>query len=65
MKRLRGNSGARDPLRSQGIALLSGKYNREAIRELRLPPTGKDEHIAVKPLDAGEAAYLKSRKLIP
>lgn len=65
MKRLRGNGGARDVLRKEQIALLSGTYDRALIQELRLPSTRADEFIAVKPSDARQSAILRSRRLIP
>jgi hypothetical protein len=47
MKRLRGNGGAKDLLRSQGIALVSGNYFNGVLEQLGLPRIGNDEHIAV------------------
>jgi Restriction endonuclease NaeI len=48
MKRLRGNGGARDPLKREGIALLSGKYDRVHLRNLGFPSVSYDEFIAIK-----------------
>ncbi len=47
MKRLRGNGGARDLLRRNGISLLSGAYDAERVAELGLPPIARDEMMAV------------------
>lgn len=47
MKRLRKNGGARDPLLREGIAILSGKYNRDAIAELGLPECTPDEFVSI------------------
>lgn len=65
MKRLRGNQGARDILRQEGIALLSGIYGNRVLNDLgrpRLPqrtfqaiePTSEEEHkrmIAIGAID--------------
>lgn len=56
MKRLRGNGGARDILRTSGVALLSGAYFNPLLEQLGLPRIGNDEHIAV---DARSEAELK------
>ncbi|MBX3509414.1 MAG: hypothetical protein KF714_11565 [Parvibaculum sp.] len=64
MKRLRGNQGARDILRTEGIALLSGFYDKAALRALKAPHTGDDEMIAISPRDRAELDYLKQTKLI-
>lgn len=48
MKRLRGNGGARDELRAEGIMLLSGAYDADQIRALKLPPTAREEVIAAR-----------------
>ncbi|SFR81573.1 NaeI family type II restriction endonuclease [Sphingomonas jatrophae] len=48
MKRLRGNAGAKDILKPQGIALLSGNYFNPVLQQLGLPRIGNDEHMAVK-----------------
>src|SRR5262249_30190366 len=45
MKRLRQNGGARDMLRTRGIALLSGIYDAALISQLGLPETGREEMI--------------------
>ncbi|MEZ4409493.1 MAG: NaeI family type II restriction endonuclease [Polyangiales bacterium] len=47
MKRLRGNGGARDLLRREGIVLLSGAYDAARLRALGLPVIGRDEVVAV------------------
>lgn len=53
MKRLRGNGGARDLLRRDGISLLSGAYDAERITELGLPPIARDEMMAVSDVHEG------------
>lgn len=47
MKRLRGNCGARDVLKPEGIMLLSGKYDSRQIAALGLARLDGDEFIAV------------------
>ncbi len=47
MKRLRKNGGARDPLLKEGIAILSGKYNRDAIAELGLPECSPEQFVSI------------------
>ena len=49
MKRLRANGGARDILRTQGIALLSRLYDRELIDQMNIQGVDKEHVIAVKP----------------
>jgi len=49
MKRLRKNGGARDSLARDGIALLSGYYDKTLIEQLRLPKCEKDEFISFAP----------------
>lgn len=65
MKRLRSNGGARDELQAEGIALLSGHYDREVLRALALPPTEHDEMIAVRPLDDAQRAALVAVAALP
>jgi hypothetical protein len=48
MKRLRGNGGARDELRAEGIALLSGAFDAARIAGLGLGTIGRDEFIAAR-----------------
>ena len=43
MKGLRGNGGARDVLRAEGIALLSGAYHSTLVAALGLPGIERDE----------------------
>lgn len=64
MKRLRQNGGARDVLRLQGIALLSGIYDLVLIDELRLPAIDSEEMMAVAPDNAAEKALMKKRGVI-
>jgi Restriction endonuclease NaeI len=48
MKRVRGNGGARDPLKSEGIAVLSGKYDKSLLKSLGFASVSNDEFVAVK-----------------
>lgn len=49
MKRLRGNQGARDVLRTEGIALLSDFYGNRVLERLDRPALTGDSFIAIKP----------------
>lgn len=51
MKRLRGNGGARDVLKDEGIALLSGAYHNKIIQGFGLAPIRPDQHIAHRMTD--------------
>jgi hypothetical protein len=51
MKRVRGNGGARDKLRQEGIMLLSGIYDKERINSLGQSEMDRDQFIAVKSLN--------------
>lgn len=53
MKRIRGNQGARDILRSEKIAILSGAYRSDPIARLGLPACSREEFIAVQYDDDG------------
>lgn len=64
MKRLRGNGGARDILRREGIAVLSGYYDGGLIAELGLPRTGTDEMIAASPRTEREATLMQTKGVI-
>lgn len=64
MKRLRGNGGARDILRTEGIALLSGSYDAELLAMLGLPETKSDEMIAAAPRTDEEKALMRSKEVI-
>jgi hypothetical protein len=64
MKRLRSNGGARDILRLEGVALLSGAFDQLTLKSLSHEATRKDEWIAVRPRTALEARALKEKKLI-
>ena len=59
MKRLRKNGGARDTLRAEEIAILSGKYDSGLITELNLSPTGVDEFISLAINHISEYVLLK------
>lgn len=65
MKRLRSNGGAKDILRDEGIALLSGAYNSGAIERLGLPRIGGDEFIAIIPQDENERTILREEGALP
>ena len=65
MKRLRKNGGARDLLFQEGIALLSGNYDRATIEKLGLPVIGKDYFISFKPENPEDIALLRNRGKIP
>lgn len=58
MKRLRSNGGAKDLLRSRGIALLSGNYYNPVLERIGLARIGNDEHIAVDARSPEEGAAL-------
>lgn len=58
MRRIRKNGGARDLLRSERIALLSGKYHKELIAALGLQRCARDEFIAVRPQNPEEEELL-------
>jgi hypothetical protein len=49
LKRVRKNGGARDLLRKQGIAILSGKAHSVLIQQLGLPACTVDDFISLKP----------------
>jgi hypothetical protein len=59
MKRLRKNGGARDSLSKDGIALLSGKYDRSLIESLGLPECGKDDFISYRPTTPSDQSILR------
>jgi hypothetical protein len=60
MKRLRKNGGARDSLAEDGIALLSGNYDKDLIAKLKLPLCKKDEFISYQPTGEVEKSELRS-----
>lgn len=64
MKRLRSNGGARDILRDEGIALLSGGYGRGVLERLGFPRIGSDEFIAVAPQNEYERVILREEGLL-
>jgi hypothetical protein len=47
MKRLRANHGAKDILKDENIALLSGKYFKSLLAQLGFPHVESDEYIAI------------------
>ena len=64
MKRARGNGGARDVLRVEGIAVLSGSYHNQILVQVGRSEIDSEELIAVKPRDSVEARALISAGLI-
>ncbi|WP_424970644.1 NaeI family type II restriction endonuclease [Dinoroseobacter sp. S76] len=64
MKRLRGNQGARDVLRIEGIALLSGVYGNRVLAQLDLPWLSGDEFIAIAPRTEEERRILRAENAI-
>lgn len=64
MKRIRGNQGARDVLRAEGVAVLSGFYDQKIIRELGISPIGTDDFIAIAGNTPDEVALLMRHRLI-
>lgn len=64
MKRVRGNQGARDVLRQEGIALLSGVYHNQLLQELGRLPIDTEAMIAVKPRSPEERNHLLNLDII-
>lgn len=64
MRRLRANGGARDLLSKEGVALLSGNYDRAIIERLGLPAIGKDYFVSFKPEKTEDIALLRDRRKI-
>ena len=64
MKRLRENGGARDVLRPEGIALISGTFGAGAVLQLGLLALDSDEWIAVKAINIAEEQVLRRHNLI-
>ncbi|MFZ7093746.1 NaeI family type II restriction endonuclease [Primorskyibacter sp. 2E233] len=59
MKRLRGNQGARDVLRKEGIALLSGVYGNKVLKSLGMQRLMGDQFIAIAPETSEERQVLR------
>lgn len=59
MKRLRAGGGAKDILKHQNIALVSGLYYRPLLAQLGLPQVGNDEHIAIDAATPSELQLLR------
>ncbi len=59
MKRLRKNGGARDTLAAEGIAILSGAYDKLLIAAMGLGTIGRDEFISVKPEPERDVSLLR------
>jgi len=64
MRRLRKNGGARDSLSRQGIAILSGQYDRELIEALNLPTCGRNEFISFTPVNQEDKEILREKGLV-
>lgn len=64
MKRLRGNGGARDALKREGVVLLSRRYGGNFLETIGRP-IGKDEFIALKPDDPDVIARLQADGRLP
>ena len=60
MKRIRGNRGARDRLRKEGIAVLTGAYDNNVLGDLGIPRIERDQTFAVNAQTDAEAALLRS-----
>lgn len=64
MKRLRKNGGARDNLAQDGIAVLSGNYDKALISKLKLGVVASDEFISFQPTDPKDIEDLREAKKI-
>ena len=64
MKRIRGNSGARDILRRKSIAILSGRFDIPLIQALNLPPVARDEFISASPRSITEEKLMRDAGVI-
>jgi hypothetical protein len=64
MKRLRGNQGARDILRTRGIALLSGFYDTALLAELGITGVAAEEMIAVNAASPEQEQLMRTRGVI-
>jgi hypothetical protein len=64
MKRIRGNGGARSVLKSDRVAILSGKYHAELALKLGLPGLYPDEFVSMTPRNEDEFNLLRSAKLL-
>lgn len=64
MKRLRGNQGARDMLKPEGIALLSGAFGQTVLRALGRPQIASDAFIAITPATEREREILLAKGAI-
>jgi hypothetical protein len=60
MKRLRKNGGARDSLAHEGIAILSGHYQKTLIEGFGLSRCKKDEFISYEPKSDSDKTLLRS-----
>ena len=58
MKRVRGNSGARDRLKPKGIALLSGRTDASLIAKIGIPNISANDFISIQPLSDEERQLL-------
>lgn len=64
MKRARGNGGARDVLRKESIAILSGAFDNSKLAELDRPHIGSEELVAIKPRNPSEMFVMQEMNLI-
>ncbi len=64
MKRLRKNGGARDRLAEEGVAILSGNYDRRLIDLLKLGRVERDEFVSFKPVAPEQIAMLREAEKI-
>jgi len=64
MKRVRKNGGARDILKTRGIALLSGIYDSGLIQKLHISPISREETIAVAPRNKLEEGLMRTMGVI-
>lgn len=62
-KRVRGNGGARDPLREEGRLIMSGAYHAAIAAALGLPVPSGAEYVAARvvPAREGTGAFLQNR----
>ncbi|MEO9491099.1 MAG: NaeI family type II restriction endonuclease [Anderseniella sp.] len=64
MKRIRGNQGARDVLKPEGIAVLSGPYGNRVLENLGRDRIDSDAFISIKPTNEAERTILEDEGAI-
>lgn len=64
MKRVRGNGGARDVLRKEKIAVLSGYYDTQLLAQIGILGVMPNEMIAVNPFTAAEEDLFRAHAVI-